>query len=165
MTQAGLPMTRSPANRFFTLGLLTALAGCGGKSTASTSPSAPSAAGGGGDDKVAATPFDQARVKATLAAMPVPDACGGPDVAATLGALLENNRKQLGKSDTEVTFTCRPADGEPWNCDWSVLTKSTGAVDPDDPCAGQGGSGYQIMFKVAADGTIVPDSVNCIAPG
>ncbi len=150
-------MTRtSAAHRFFTLGLVTALVACGGKSSSSTGPS-------GADDHP--TPFDQGRVQSTLAAMAVPEMCGGPEAAATLEALLEDNRRMLGEDDTEVTFTCRPAEGAPWDCDWSVLTKPSGVVDPEDPCAGEGRSGYQIMFKVEDDGTIVPDSVNCYAPG
>jgi len=156
-------MTSPSASRSLVLGLLTALAACGGKNSSSTGPVGND--GSGGDEKAAATPFDLDAVQATLAAMPVPDACGGPEAAANLGEHLDNNRELLGESDTEVTFDCRPADGEPWDCDWSVLTKASGVVDPDDPGAGEGGSGYQILFKVDDSGTIAPDSVACNAPG
>ncbi len=151
------------------LGLaLSTVAACGGKSSSSTAPTGGGGGGGGGGGAAAAgtTPFAQDHVQETLAAMPVPESCGGPGAAATLGALLADQRRALGdESETEVAFTCRPNDGEPWSCMWSVMTKPSSVVDPDDPCAEAGSSGYQIMFGVDDAGAIVADSVNCLAPG
>lgn len=114
------------------------------------------------------TPFDAESVRATLATMTVPDPCvNGDSSPATLGDLLEQNRNLLGEADTEVTFTCSApdADGTTWSCMWAASTKPV-VRNPDDPNEGEGdGSAFQIMLRVTADGTIVPDSIGCIAAG
>ena len=57
----------------------------------------------------------------------------------------------------EESFTCRPselAEGA-WECTWEVMQRTPGAADPDDPCAG-GGSAFQAITRVGADGILVP---------
>jgi hypothetical protein len=128
-------------------GLVAALAACGGKTDTNTTPS-----GGGptdGDDTAAS--LDQDRVQAELAELAVPDACGGPDAAANLGALLDDQQALIG-DDAERAFECREGGAAGgWACTWSALTS--------------GGSGYQIMVDVTDDGELVADSVACLAPG
>lgn len=140
-----------------------ALAACGGKSSSSSTPTPTPTPGG---DEPPAAGIDHDRVKATLAETSVPEACSGTD-ATTLGELLSLQQQLLGgEADTDVSFDCQPGseDGR-WACTWSVFNKPSGAVDPEDPCAGEGTSGYQIMVEVDADGAIVPDTIFCNAPG
>lgn len=64
----------------------------------------------------------------------------------------------------DETFSCRPSvltDGR-WECTWSVWEKAS-AADADDPCAG--GTGFQTIAQVNADGTLVAGQMVCVAPG
>ncbi len=158
-------MTRTHAARSVTVSLaiaLAMLAACGGKSS---SPTTPPTGGGAGADGAR---FEASAVRDALAAMPVPDTCGGADAGASLGALFEQQRAALGtEAEIDVDIKCRaetPGPGQ-WECTWSAFTKPSGVVDPDDPCAGQGGSGWQIITQVDAAGAIVPGTVVCNAPG
>jgi hypothetical protein len=69
-----------------------------------------------------------------------------------------------GSNAVDESFACRAQDDSTWECTWSVFGKP-GAPDPCDPCAGEGSSGYQIIFIVGNDGAIAPDQINCVAPG
>jgi hypothetical protein len=141
--------------------LALSLAACGGKQ-AGTSPS-----GGSSEGDDAATPFNDARVKAAIGNTPGDPACG-IDASTTMGAHLEAQRAMLTGGDASViiteSFTCRAQADDTWECQWGVFTAAT-APSPDDPCAGEGGSGYIIMAIVANNGTIQPGSINCNAPG
>jgi len=142
------------------------VAACGGKSPAA----GPTGGGGGaaaGDD--AATPFDDNAVKAALASTPGDGTCG-VEAPTTLGAHFAAQREGLitggdGGNAVDETFACRPQDDGRWECQWSVFTRPSGAVDPDDPCGGDGGSGFTIAAMVGADGAIATDTIYCNAPG
>lgn len=134
------------------------LAACGGRATpAPVTSGAPAAA-------TATTPFDTAKVKATLAAAAPDGTC--PTEHPTVDAMMAQQRTALGPPLDE-TFTCRadPEPGAPWICTWSILTTPSASPSPDDPCGGEGGSGFMIMVSVTADGVIVPASATCVAPG
>ena len=137
---------------------LLATAACGGKSSAT--PKGP------GPADPNAAPFDQAKVKAALAATPQSSAppCGDPaNVSTTLGELFKAQGDALAPSDAD--FVCRPdmADDGTWECTWSVFAKP-GAADAEDPCSG-GSAGFQIIAKVGADGVLVENGIICNAPG
>jgi len=143
---------------------LAVLAACGGKSKGGAAP-APGPASAGDDP---ATPFDDGAVRAALAATPGVSNCG-VEPSTTMGAHFAAQRDGLvGGGDTATAvderFGCKAADDGSWDCEWSVFTKPS-APDPEDPCAEGGGSGYIIMVKVGADGTLMADQINCNAPG
>lgn len=153
-TRAGISLRTLGA-----LGLAIALTACGGKAdkAGSTGP----ATGG-------KPPFDQEAVKALIAATAVGDteSCG-IEGAATVGDAMRLQRVMMEQDGgAEESFTCRPselADGA-WECTWEVMQRTPGAADPDDPCAG-GGSAFQAITRVGADGILVPGQLGCIAPG
>jgi hypothetical protein len=157
-----MPFTAARTSIF---ALAAALAACGGPSTpAATTP--PSNTGGEGTAKEpGAEPFDKEAVRATLASMAVPEVCGSPEDAASLGELLELRGRDLGTPDqVDMTFTCRSFDEGQWQCEWSVFTKPS-PLDPDDPCSDMGATGFQIITQVDATGALVPDTLGCVAPG
>lgn len=134
---------------------------CGGSSS-SKPPATPGPSAGG-----AAKPFDEEAVRAAIAATPWSSApaCGDPeDVNATLADLYrQQGSEQAGRTNV---FNCQPhgaGDGR-WQCTWSTLDQP-GAPDPDDPCAEQGMSGFQIIVDVSASGAIDTESIICYAPG
>jgi hypothetical protein len=136
---------------------LMALAACGGKASSANKVKAPDPG---------ATPFDQAAVQAAIADTPLSGApaCGdADDVNQTLGDVFKQQGEGLQPAD--VSFECRPdlADSAIWECTWSEFSKPSGPSE-DDPCGG-GSSGFQIIVKVNADGTLVNDSFVCVAPG
>lgn len=133
-------------------------AACGGKAKPATE-----APGGGGS----AGP-DQAALKAELAALPQNDACKTDD-GGTLADLMTYQRGLLAGEagdPTDETFECRPQSVDPgWECTWSVMSKPSGTPSPDDPCGGECCSGFQVIVAVTEAGTLVPDSIVCVAPG
>jgi hypothetical protein len=152
----------------FVLLSLALAAACGGKSTgpSGATAGAPAAANAADDP---ATPFDDAAVKAALASTPGSPACG-VEPPTTMGAHLAAQRTALetgGDTPTEVDedFRCNAMDEGLWECQWSVFTKPSGTPDPDDPCGGEGGSGYIIIVNVGDDGAIRPADIYCNAPG
>lgn len=162
-------MNHTSARRLvLALGLaLATLSACGGPSSTPAAPTPPTPPTGGGAEVAPADgpPFDQEGVRETLATMPVPETCGSPDDAASLGELLELRGRDLGEpDDVNVTFACRPTDPGRWQCEWSVLTDPS-PLDPDDPCSDMGASGFQIITTVDDTGTLVPDTLGCVAPG
>ena len=131
-------------------------AACGGKSSAATTPG-----NAGGTDG-----FDEAKVKAALAALAVPSACDNGSGAPTLGAHLEMQRESLGgASATDESFACQPPLDGQRECTWSVFGKPPAEPAADDPCGGECCSGYQIIVKVDDAGTVDPNNVFCNAPG
>lgn len=137
-------------------------AACGGKSKGAAGPAGPSE----GDD--AATPFNDGAVKAALAGTPGVEACG-VDASTTMGAHIAAQKDMLKSSGGEgdvvqESFMCRAQGGGKWECEWSVSSRPA-APSPDDPCGGDGGAGYVIVVGVSDNGTLAPDSINCVAPG
>lgn len=137
--------------------LLALAAACGGKSPASSNPGNSAGADG----------FDEAKVKAALAAMAVPEACDNGSGAPNLAAHLEAQRESLGgAAGTDETFDCRPPVDGVRECTWSVYAKPPADASADDPCGGECCSGYQIIAtKVDATGAFAPADVVCNAPG
>ena len=139
---------------------LLAAVGCGGSSSRSTTPANHDAPAGD----------DQARLQTALAALATTDHCTNDPAGPTLGEQFAAQKAILADGGTAVdeSFECQPpVDGER-ECTWSVFTHATGSADPcgsDDPCEGEGGSGYQIIIRVDAGGNLLPDSVVCVAPG
>ena len=140
----------------FTLGVGLALAACGGKGT-----------GAAGPRRSGKVPFDQEAVKAVMAATPVDktQSCG-IEGAATVGDAMRLHKAEMdGDGGARESFSCEPsglADGQ-WQCTWEVVEKTT-IANPDDPCAG-GGSAFQAIGQVNADGVPMPGQLACIAPG
>jgi hypothetical protein len=153
-----------------------AAAACGGTSKAGRAASP----GGEGDDP--ATPFSDGAVKAAVAATPGVAACS-VEPSTTMGAHLEAQRTMLKAGDatqpTTESFMCRAQANDNWECEWSVFADysaapaaggepAEGEANPcgeEDPCGGEAGSGYVIVFTVRNDGTLVPGSMSCHAPG
>jgi hypothetical protein len=150
--------------------LFAMLAACGGKTKGAKSP------GGEGDDP--ATPFGDAAVKATVSNTPGVTACGA-DSSTTMGAHLTAQRAVITGGDSDVgiseSFMCRAQADDNWECQWSISAVYKAAAPPaegdpcaaaaEEPCGGEGGAGYVIMFEVASDGTVATDSISCHAPG
>lgn len=148
-----------------TLAVTIALAAaCGDKSGSKDTTPAP--AGG--------PPFDQAKVKAAVAALAVGDTQSCDlEGAATVGDAMGSQRAMMqADGGVEESFTCRASvltDGR-WECTWEVVQRSSGGGggDPcgDDPCAGEGGgSAFQAIVQVNADGSLVAGQTACVAPG
>lgn len=139
-----------------------ALAACGGRATPAPVTSVTSSPSG--TPAPAATPFDTAKVKATLAAAAPDGAC--PTEHPTVDAMMAQQRTALGPPLDE-TFTCRAGDepGDPWTCTWSISVKPPATPSADDPCGDACCTGFMIMVSVTADGAIVPASATCVAPG
>ena len=149
--------TRVPARpvsfpALLALGVGLALAACGGRSTGATGPKG----------KV---PFDPEAVKAVMAATPVDktQSCG-IEGAATVGDAMRLQKAVMdGDGGALESFTCQPLAEGQWQCTWEVVEKTT-IANPDDPCAG-GGSAFQAIGQVNADGVPMPGQLACIAPG
>lgn len=130
------------------LSLALAAAACAGKNkgAAATTP------GGEGDD--AATPFDDASVKAALSSTAGVETCGGGAASTTVGDHLAAERAALTGGDATVivteTFTCRAQADDTWACEWGISAQ---------------GSAYMILFTVATDGTIARGTIACGAVG
>ncbi|MBP8805905.1 MAG: hypothetical protein KBG48_04455 [Kofleriaceae bacterium] len=141
--------------------LFVVAAACGGKAKPAEGPAGPAG-------PAAADGPDQAALKAELAALPQVDACKTDD-GGTLAELMAYQRGLLAGDDpnsVEETFECRRQDADPgWDCMWAVMSKPSGAPSPDDPCGGECCSGFQLMVTVTEAGTLVPDSIMCVAPG
>lgn len=129
---------------------------CGGKGGGKdTTPPAP-----------AGLPFDEAAVKAAMAATAVADAdsCGIEGAATVADAMTSRREMMQASGGVDETFSCRASvvtDGR-WECTWSVWEKTTGS-DADDPCGG--GTGFQSIAQVNADGSLVAGQLVCLAPG
>ncbi len=152
-------MKPASSRRVVLISALLAIAACGGKSTPTATPGPTTGSG-----------VDEGAVRRELTGMAVPEACGGPDAAATIGAMMDEQQALLGGPDeTDETFVCRSSadDAAPWECTWSVFSRPSGEADPDDPCAGEGGggSGYQLIVQLDKAGAIVPATMGCNAPG
>lgn len=149
-------------------GLVLVLAACGGTSSSTTTtPSPPPPADSANAATTSTTPFDPATVQRSVAAMAVPEVCGTPEDAATLGELFQKRTAELGDPSTlDTSFTCRPHGSEPdlWECVWATETKPT-APTADDPCGGAGGSGFFIIMPVDAAGAVDAGEIICNAPG
>ena len=129
---------RSGRNGF--AGRLLGIAACGGKNKG---PAA--ATGGEGDDP--ATPFNDAAVKAALAASPGSTECGA-EASTTMGAHLAAQREMLKGGDpsakTGESFMCRAQASDQWECEWSVQALPAQAAQElvgDTPA----GARYRIM--------------------
>jgi hypothetical protein len=143
-----------------------ATAACGGK-TAAPAPTGnvggdPTPTETGGDP----TPFDKANVRARLELMVVPE-CGEQAVLDALRGRVAQTA--AAGAAIETSFGCVANGDNTWQCTLDVWAPSP-APDPAAATAGgdeEGGDGgsQQAIAKVAADGTIDPADVTCIAPG
>jgi len=150
-------------------------AACGGKGKGAAPPSP----GGEGDDP--ATPFQAAAVKAAIRSSPGVDACSA-DPSSTMGAHFDAQRALLKGEDgafpLRESFMCRAQPDDSWACEWSLFTIAAAPAEPDLDAEGEGeaeaegegegegeGSGYIIMVTVKSNGTLVPGTIACNAPG
>ena len=136
------------------------VAACGGAKANVVAPSGPTG-----------TPFDQGEVQKALAAMPASGCNEEP--GETFADVFRRNDRALGEpGQTELSFACKALPGDQLHeCQWSTFAKPAanpcGAPTPagDNPCAGDCCSGFLIIVQVRNDGSIVPDSTACNAPG
>lgn len=154
-------MSRPIVSVLVSLALATA---CGGKSSNAPTTNT-SGATATGAAATPATPFDPAAVKAAMASLPGLPSCDA-EPTTTMGAYFAGKRADLSSDDSglEESFECAAQGDDLWECQWSVFTEPA-AADPEDPCAEGGGSGFQIIARVGADGALVPDQIYCNAPG
>lgn len=127
--------------------LAATLAACGGKSTGPAKPEGPLPEG---DD--AATPFNDATVKADVSRAPGVEACGAAPTT-TMGAHFAAQRNTLTGGDASVpvseTFTCRARSDNAWDCEWAVFAM---------------GGQYAIRFTVSTSGDVTRATIACDAP-
>ena len=132
------------------------LCACGGKSKGTGTGTSGTGAGTdtGGTASSGGTPFDQDAVKAQVSGTAAADLDGcSVDGAASLGDVMQAQKADLeADGAADESFSCKAStltDGR-WECTWEVTS---------------GGSAFQIISQVNADGSLVAGQTLCIAPG